>query len=68
MKTLKIKLEIETEVPEGEYCEHKGGMPCDNWRFGCSLFPKEELDIIKGMTFKYLKCPQCLEACKKGVE
>ena len=59
MKTQKIKVEIEAEVPVGEYCiSHNDNIRCDNistvYRYGkCSSFPDSKIKTVEveGDTF-----------------
>lgn len=68
MKTIKIKVEIEAEVPEGEYCwDFLENIRCEKMTTmsHCDLFGTVEKDIRSLRIAKILKCPQCLEACKE---
>jgi hypothetical protein len=62
-----MKITVEAEVPEGKYCYFEGSHSCmyknkeDCYLFGKLLDCDKEED-------EYLKCPTCLEACKKAKE
>ena len=64
MKTVKIKVEIEAEVPEGKYCLY-----CDNCSgYYCTIFDKVRKIIEVPMSdgiHNFFKCQSCLDACEK---
>ena len=79
MKTQKIKVEIEAEVPVGEHCMNYKGIHCDEFislgsyhnktdGLTCNIYRGVELEQISDEfnTDTYvLKCQTCLDACKK---
>ncbi len=67
MKTQKIKVEIEAEVPVGKYCwDFLENIRCEKMTTmsHCDLFGTVEKDIGSLRDGKIFKCKACLDACK----
>ena len=71
MKTIKIKVEIEAEVPEGKYCGDSESGDCEKLNQdgeplmeSCDIFPKAYLKYDHKMEC-FIKCQTCLDACEE---
>jgi hypothetical protein len=64
VKTVKIKVEIEADVPEGDYCFMCNGLSGSPTPGICFAFPGKKMVFNRIHGFK--KCQQCLDACEKG--
>jgi len=66
MKTKKIKVTIETEVPGGKTCQLDEFHYCFWLRHSkCKAFDNARIDMI-GARADYHKCQACLDACEKA--